>query len=135
VTEQRFNARVKSTVLAALRYWQREGWRSGGHEHDIASDGGTVLPLTEAEIDVVCEDLNFDTPAPETPADAPPSEMTRALRDEAMAEIYAVAFRTLQRFGLQPDETAAERFVHSIQAYLDTADKKVLAADEPTPGP
>jgi hypothetical protein len=135
VTEQRFNDRDKSTVLAALRFWQREGWRSGGHEQDIASNGGTLLPLTEAEIDVLCEELNFDSPAPGSPADAPPSEMTRALRDEAMAEIYALAFRTLQRFGLQPDETAAERFINSIRAYLDAAEKKVLTADEPSPTP
>jgi hypothetical protein len=135
VTEQRFNPRVKSTLVAALRFWQREGARFGADEYDIASNGETLLPLTEAEIDVLCEELNFGFPVPGNTAGAQPSDMTRALRDEALAEIYALAFRSLQRFGLEPDETAAERFVHSIQAYLDTAEKKVLAADEPSPAP
>jgi hypothetical protein len=52
--------RQTATVLAALRYWQREGWRSVGHEHDIASDGG-VEPLTASEIDALCESLNCGT--------------------------------------------------------------------------
>ena len=46
-----------NTVLAALRYWQREGLMSGGHEQDIASDGDTE-PLSAEEIDVLCERIN-----------------------------------------------------------------------------
>lgn len=53
-----FDDRELSTVLAALRYWQREGWRSEGHEHDIATDGGRYDPLTPGEIDDLCETLN-----------------------------------------------------------------------------
>jgi hypothetical protein len=52
------NPRQIATVLAALRYWQREGLMSCGHEHDIASDNDTIKPLTASEIDDLCEDLN-----------------------------------------------------------------------------
>ena len=51
-------SRQLATILAALRYWQREGIMSGGHEHDIASDGDTLKPLTADEIDDLCEELN-----------------------------------------------------------------------------
>ena len=47
-----------ATVLAALRYWQREGLMSAGCEQDIASDGGRMEPLTEGQIDELCERLN-----------------------------------------------------------------------------
>lgn len=50
--------RELSTVLAALRYWQREGLMSAGHEVDIATDMGTIEPLTEDEIDELCLRLN-----------------------------------------------------------------------------
>jgi len=50
--------RELATVLAALRYWQREGWISGGHEHDIATNGDTLEPLGADEIDALCERLN-----------------------------------------------------------------------------
>ena len=54
------------TVLAALRYWQRNGaWKSGRDritvdEYDIASDGGTLTPLDAEEIDDLCERLNCE---------------------------------------------------------------------------
>lgn len=47
-----------ATVLAALRYWQREGLMSAGCEQDIASDGGRFEPLTEGQIEALCERLN-----------------------------------------------------------------------------
>lgn len=50
--------RETATILAALRYWQREGFHSCGHEHEIASDGGTIEPLTGDEIDALCERMN-----------------------------------------------------------------------------
>ena len=53
------NARELATVLAALRYWRREGLMSSGHEQDIADDCGTLLPMDGAEIDALCEALNF----------------------------------------------------------------------------
>lgn len=59
--------RQLATILAALRYWQREGLMSSGHEHDIASDNDTLEPLNREEIDALCESLNFgdhtDSPA------------------------------------------------------------------------
>ena len=51
------NQRELNTVLAALRYWQREGLFSSGCEHEIACDGD-VLPLDSDEIDALCESLN-----------------------------------------------------------------------------
>ncbi len=47
-----------ATILAALRYWQREGLMSSGHEQDIASDGDTIEPLAAIEIDALCERIN-----------------------------------------------------------------------------
>ena len=65
------NERDLATVLAALRYWQREGWVSSGHEHDIASNGGSLNPLTRDEIDDLCERLNCEewlgSPDPDDP--------------------------------------------------------------------
>lgn len=54
----RLNDREHATVLAALRFWQREGRASGGHEHDIADNGGKLKPLGVGEIDALCERLN-----------------------------------------------------------------------------
>lgn len=45
-------------MLAALRYWQREGRMSAGHEFDIAENGGEFSALTNDEIDELCERLN-----------------------------------------------------------------------------
>lgn len=53
-------SRELATVLAALRYWQREGIHSGGHEQDIATDGDGLIPLTGSEIDELCERLNVE---------------------------------------------------------------------------
>lgn len=52
------DSRELATVLAALRYWQREGLMSDGHEQDIATDQGTVDRLSSEEIDGLCERLN-----------------------------------------------------------------------------
>lgn len=54
------NQRELATVLAALRYWQREGLMSGGHEQDISTDGGKIEQLTTEEIDGLCERLNCE---------------------------------------------------------------------------
>jgi hypothetical protein len=54
-----FSERETATILAALRYFQRTGLI--GHwlpEDEIANDGGTVIPLTRAEIDTLCERIN-----------------------------------------------------------------------------
>ena len=54
------NERELATVLAALRYWQREGWSNAGEEQEIVSDGGTLTPLDLPEIDDLCERINCD---------------------------------------------------------------------------
>lgn len=52
--------RAVATILAALRFWQREGLHSGGHEHDIATDNETLIPMNAAEIDALCERINTE---------------------------------------------------------------------------
>jgi hypothetical protein len=48
-----------ATVLAALRYYEsRMEGNPGAMFEDIATNGGTVKPLTESEIDALCERLN-----------------------------------------------------------------------------
>jgi hypothetical protein len=54
----KFNQRETATVLAALRYWQREGFGSAGHERDIAEEHGKSL--TKDDIDALCERINCD---------------------------------------------------------------------------
>jgi hypothetical protein len=49
--------RERDTVIAALRYWLREGLMSHGHEIELAeNDHGK--PLNPAEIDDLCERIN-----------------------------------------------------------------------------
>jgi len=60
--KQSLNQRELATVLAALRYWQREGLNSSGHEQEIATNEGEFPSLNAMEIDALCERIN----APET---------------------------------------------------------------------
>ena len=53
------SGRESATILAALRYWQREGLGSVGSEHDIADDHGRFKPLSVADIDQLCERINL----------------------------------------------------------------------------
>ena len=53
--------REHATCLAALRYWQREGWISEGHEHDIATADGSFDALDTTEIANLCD---RETPKP-----------------------------------------------------------------------
>ena len=53
-----FKGRELATMIAALRYWQREGLISSAREIDIASSGKRLKPLTAAEIDELCGKLN-----------------------------------------------------------------------------
>ena len=55
--------RELATVLASLRFYQRN--LLGGPstfasypESDIATDEGKLVPLTDTEIDTLCEELN-----------------------------------------------------------------------------
>lgn len=54
-------ARELATALAALRFFQRTSPTYGTTpETDIATDGGTLVPLTVPEIDALCDKLNLD---------------------------------------------------------------------------
>ena len=55
--------RELATILAALRFHQDDNLNSGPHIADaciadIASDGGTLVPLSAQEIDALCRRLN-----------------------------------------------------------------------------
>jgi hypothetical protein len=49
-------------ILAALRYWSREGRFSAGHEQDIATDMGKYESLSEVQMDELCDKLNSGEP-------------------------------------------------------------------------
>ena len=97
--------RELATILAALRYWQREALRSAGAEHDIASDGGVLSPLTPSEIDTLCERLNGSqiallqtaaVPAAQ-PEQAGPSIRSDHAMEAALAEALAIWKQEQQR--------------------------------------
>lgn len=53
------NDRERATILAALRYWQREAWRMDTDaEWKVATDEGRLEALSKNEIDALCEKLN-----------------------------------------------------------------------------
>jgi hypothetical protein len=62
-----------ATVLAALRYWQREGLMSDGIERMVATDADTLIALTGTEINTLFE--KFDCLDPIVNAD--PNDTTR----------------------------------------------------------
>jgi hypothetical protein len=53
------NTRQLATILAALRYWQRQGLQLDVPELDIATNAGAVDPLSTAEIDELTQQINF----------------------------------------------------------------------------
>lgn len=53
-----FDKRQSATILAALRYWQREGLMSSGHEQDIATEGNSMNALDAEDIDALCKQIN-----------------------------------------------------------------------------
>lgn len=53
-----FNHRELSTVLAALRKYQSLPLFSTDPVFDIATDGGTIEPMSDEEIDELCERIN-----------------------------------------------------------------------------
>ena len=59
-----FDKRKTATILAALRYWQREGLMSSGHEQDIATDGNSIDALDAEDIDALCEQINVPAATP-----------------------------------------------------------------------
>lgn len=54
-----FDKRQSATILAALRYWQREGLMSSGHEQDIATEGNSMNALDAEDIDALCKQINI----------------------------------------------------------------------------
>jgi len=61
----RFDKRQTATILAALRYWQSNGIVASRHDHyTIATDDGTLQPLTRPEIDAMCEQINVPAATP-----------------------------------------------------------------------
>lgn len=47
-----------NTILAALRFWQRKGNISGMPEWEIATNGSEEDPMSDEDIDALCESLN-----------------------------------------------------------------------------
>lgn len=54
------NNRELATILASLRYWQRNDRQDAtkSSEYDVATDGDTLQPLGNVEIDEFCERVN-----------------------------------------------------------------------------
>lgn len=46
--------REAAALLAALRYWRREGLWSTGHEREIETDSGRLEPLSATEFEALC---------------------------------------------------------------------------------
>ncbi len=60
-----FDKRQTATILAALRYWQSNGIVASRHDHyTIATDDGTLQPLSRPEIDAMCEQINMPAATP-----------------------------------------------------------------------
>jgi hypothetical protein len=101
-----------ATMLAALRYWRREGPASCGHEREIASANDTIEPLNAEEIDELCEWLD--------PKHTVGSlENTPELFEQAGIEIYELALTALDRFQRRPDDDAANTLCSAIDSYLE----------------
>lgn len=64
MTARNLTPRELATMLAALRYWQykQTGEAPDDDFDDIASDGGTIIPLEPEEVDELCEKLNLGEP-------------------------------------------------------------------------
>jgi hypothetical protein len=62
-TKISLNDREKATILAALRYWQTLPEHEIPTEIlDIADNGGTVVMMTDDEVDGLCERINCGDP-------------------------------------------------------------------------
>ena len=141
--DHKLNNREMATVLSALRYWQREGLRSTGGEHDIASDTGHLAPLTSAEIDTLCARLNGDQTHPlQTTAalDKQPERPEPSIRidhatEAALTEALAVWKEEQQRgsvSGIIPLRTEAglQDPAERRNAIVGWADRLDAARDE-----
>lgn len=61
---KQLSQRELATVLAALRYWQAYRALMSEPMHDIETDGGTLTPLSDTEIDSLCESINAEQTIP-----------------------------------------------------------------------
>lgn len=55
------NNREVAAILAALRLFQKERMRGSDPMWEIASGCGAFTPLSNIEIDALCETINFGT--------------------------------------------------------------------------
>jgi len=85
-----------ATVLAALRYYQRDLVDDGARfEHgDIATNGGKLKPLDEFEIDKLCDHLNFSPTV-----HAEPSEPVMVCSTCGSADVFSDAFVSVNNPG------------------------------------
>jgi hypothetical protein len=93
-----FNDRETATILAALRYWQARTPANPERARaieEIATDGRTLDPLDEKEIDTLCEAINVSRIEPGAVDDAPPSRANHACADQGLQ----VSAEILSAFG------------------------------------
>ena len=136
------DSRELATVLAALRYWQREGLMSAGVEHDIATDGDHVAPLAAAEIDTLCERLNVSQAglAQTAVSDAQPEQAEATIQNDGKPEVALAAALAVWKEQRQHTSTSgitplradvgADAAAERRNATLTWADRLDAARDE-----
>lgn len=126
-TNYGLNPRELATVLAALRYWVREGTLSDSkHEDVIASDGHTLRPLRTGETESLCERLNAAKTAgePSMPVydENEPDTFTKRVMGEALAFVQ----------GFDGDESqepgSIEKLTADLRAAIDADEPRVVIA-------
>lgn len=108
------NERELATVLAALRLFQRTDSAHSGPENDIASNGGAIEPLSNAEIDDLCERLN----------------VRPGIDDDQLPAESCVASYLARLRAAGTDEIAFDRVAGVLQCdgFMDAAQVGALAA-------
>ena len=56
-SDVRFSEQERAMTIAALRYWRRERLANSGHERDVETAFDHLQPLTDEEIDALCEHI------------------------------------------------------------------------------
>lgn len=119
-TPTQFRDRETATILAALRYWQRRALLGPPtalarlSEWDVATDGNTLEPLTAAEIDVLCEAINF------AEDELPPAVYVAA------PELLA-ALKKIREMGYN---SQAARATDTVLACIRVAEEAIAAAEK-----
>ena len=117
----RLTERQLATVLAALRFWQREGFISGGHERDIATDGDRLVEMNKDEIDKLCEELNVEHHVPRVLI-----EVQGGVAEETAALRMTITPDHLRRVGLaiwQTREDWKAKLAHALQVDRRTVQR------------